>query len=148
MKTYLNSEERNTNVLFYLVCDIIIYYLERKENFSQDEVKWLESTRVSLLEYLNALNQRIGEKEAYRLMREANNSKPVIKPRGDKCEGQYLIDKNTLEEICRLAVESHCFGCVREDYQNCPLCRFMDRAGMGSSDEQPNKCTYWYPKEG
>ena len=147
MKTYLNSEERNTNVLFCLVCDIVCYYLERKENFSDEEIKWLESTRTSLLEYLRALGKRIGEKEATRILREAETSKPVLKPRGDKCDGQFIVDKNTLEEICRMAVETHCFGCAKEDYQNCELCRFMDRVGMGSNEEKEGKCTYWYPKE-
>ena len=147
MKNYLNAEERNTNVLFILICDIVCFYLERKENFSDEEIKWLESARMSLLEYLTALRNRVGDKEATRLVREAETSKPVIKPRGDKSDKMYLVDKDTLEEICRMVVEAYCFGCEKEDYQNCPLCRFMDRVGMGSNDEQPNKCTYWYPKE-
>lgn len=148
MKEYLNSEERNTNVLFILVCDIICVYLEREGIYSDEEVKWLKSAQMSLLEYLTALRGRVGDKEATRLVREAETSKPVIKPRRDKSDSMYLVDKDILEEICRYAVEANCFGCECEDYQNCLLCRFMDRAGMGSVNEQKGKCTYWYSKEG
>jgi len=147
MKNYLNAEERNSNVFLLLLYEITESYLERKDNFSDEEIKWLKSINMSLYEYVQALRKRVGQKEIDRIVREASTSKPVIKPRSDKGESQYLVDKDTLEEICRFAVETHCFGCNREDYQNCPLCRFMDRAGMGSLAEQPGKCTYWYPAE-
>lgn len=147
MKNYLSGDERNVNVLLGLVYLTIEVYLQHKENFSDDEVKWLESTHTSLEEYMVALKNRVGDKEITRILRMVDTSKPVIKPRGDKSDNMYLVDKDTLEEIYRYAVEAYCFGCERQDFENCPLCRFMDRAGIGNSKEEPNKCTYWYAKE-
>ena len=43
MKTYLNSEERRQNTFFAIVYGMIDGYLERKDNFSTEEIKWLKS---------------------------------------------------------------------------------------------------------
>lgn len=144
LKTYLNSEERRQNTFFAIVYGMIDGYLERKDNFSAEEVKWLESTHTSLFEYIGALGKRVGQDELMRIYREARDNKAELKPRN--YDGQYIVDKNALEEICRMAVETHCFGCKKERWQDCDLYKFMDKCGMGNSDEKDGKCTFWYPE--
>lgn len=143
MKTYLNSEERRQNTFFAIVYGMIDGYLEHKENFSKEEVKWLESTHTSFFEYIGALGKRVGQEELMRIYREARDNRAELKPR--TYEGQLIVDKDALEEICRMAVETHCFGCAQERWQDCELYKFMDKCGMGNSNEQDGKCTFWYP---
>lgn len=147
MKNYLNSDERMQNVFIAVVYGIISVYLENRSNYTTEEIKWLESAYMSLHEYIQALGNRVGDKELYRIHTMSQEYKPILRPRSDKCDGQFIVDKNSIEEICRLAVETHCFGCQREDYQNCELCRFMDKIGMGVNEEQAGKCSYYYEKE-
>ena len=148
LKTYLNSNERRQNTFFAIVYGMIDAYLEYKDNFSEDEIKWLESTHTSLNEYIQALGKRVGQDELMRIYREARDNRVELKP--VHYDGQYIVDKNALEEICRMAVETHCFGCKKEKWQQCELYKFMDKCGMGSSEEPEGKCVFWYPeiKEG
>ena len=144
MKTYLNSEERRQNTFFAIVYGMIDGYLEHKENFTEKEVKWLTSTHTSLFEYIQALGERVGQDELMRIYREARDNKAELKPKF--YEGQYIVDKNALEEICRMAVETHCFGCKIEKWEQCELYQFMDKCGMGNTGEEAGKCTFWYPE--
>jgi hypothetical protein len=147
MKNYLNSDERMQNVFIAVVYGIITVYLENKSNYTAEEIKWLESASMSLYEYIQALGDRVGDKELFRIHKMSKEYKTILRPRSDKCDGQFIVDKNAIEEVCRMAVEAYCFGCERVDYQNCPLCQFMDKIGMGVNEEQEGKCTYWYQKE-
>ena len=147
LKNYLNSEERIQNVFIAIVYGIIDVYLENSDNYSDKEIKCLENAHRSLYEYIQALGDRVGNRELERIYRQSKENKPVLRPRSDSCNGQFIVDKDAIEEICRMVVEAYCFGCTREDYQNCALCRFMDKVGMGSNEEQEGKCTYWYPAD-
>lgn len=142
MKTYLNSAERRQNTFFAIVYGMIDGYLEREDNFSKEEVKWLKSAHLSLLEYIQALGKRVGQDELMRIYREARDNRAELKPAS--YDGQFIVDKNALEEICRMAVETHCFGCEKERWQECELYKFMEKCGMGCTNEQEGKCTYWY----
>lgn len=145
MKTYLSSTERRSNTFFCIVYGMIDGYLEHEDNFSKEEVKWLKSAHLSLFEYIRGLGKRVGQDELMRIYREARDNQAELKP--VNYDGQFIVDKNALEEICRMVVEAYCFGCARTDWRNCELYKFMDKCGMGNVSEEEGKCTYWYPAE-
>lgn len=142
MKTYLSSAERRSNTFFAIVYGMIEVYLEHQDNFSEEEIKWLKSAHTSLYEYIGALGKRVGQDELMRIYREARDNHAELKP--VHYDGQYIVDKNALEEICRMAVEANCFGCTKEQWQKCELYQFMDKCGMGNNEEKEGKCVFWY----
>ena len=147
MKDYLNGEERQQSLYLAISYTIVMGILEQNsKNMSKAEIKCLKYVRTYLDKYLEALRDRVGEKELARIAREQQDYTAVIKPRN--YDGFYTIDKNALEEIARRAVEKDCFGCNREDWHNCELYKYMHKAGMGRVDEIPGKCAFYYEKEG
>lgn len=58
-----------------------------------------------------------------------------------------VVDKDCLEEVCRMAVETHCFGCKNGDYHNCHLRRCMDDMGVGSINDSKGDCEFLFKEE-
>lgn len=142
MKTYLNGEERRINTFIMLMYGIIETLLQRKDIMSKLEIKCLKYVSTYIDKYIEALTERVGKEEKRRLYNEAMNNKIELKPK--ICDGQLLVDKDSLEETCRMAVEKNCFGCKRIDWHNCGLYKCMHKVGMGKVDEDYDGCEFYY----
>ena len=145
MKDYLNGEERQQAMFFLIAHGITTgVMVENGKNMSKEEIKCLKFVATYLDKFLEAVRERVGDKELIRVARESKDYTAVLKPRN--FDGLYTIDKNALEEIARMAVEANCFGCNKEDWHNCELYKYMHKAGMGKADEIPGKCDFYYEK--
>ena len=143
MKTYLSHEERQL-VTYFAICygAIDTYIEERRKNLSKEEITTLKYSRTYLKKYIQAMVKRVGAAEGDRIYRLARDSQVEIRPRN--YEGQLIVDKDVMEEVARMALEHHCFGCTRTDWNNCGLCKFMDTLGIGSTNDTEGKCEFWY----
>lgn len=113
MKTYLNREERRIATYICIVYGLIDTIFEFKENLSKKEITALKYANTYLTKYIEALINRVGGEEGERIYREARDNVVELKPKN--YDGQLIVDKDSMEEVCRMAVESHCFGCDRVD---------------------------------
>lgn len=145
MKTYLNRDERRIATYICITHGLIDTIFDFKENISKEEITALKYTHTYLEKYIEALIKRVGADEGMRIYKEARDNVVELKPKN--YDGQLLVDKDCMEEVARLAVETHCFGCKRTDWRNCQLYRFMDKLGMGKVNEVPGKCEFYYDKE-
>ena len=143
MKTYLNGEERRITTFIMLMYGIISTLLKNTDNISKEEVKCLKYINTYIDKYIEALTNRVGKEENKRIYNEAMNNKIELKPKS--YEGQLLVDKDCLEEVCRMAVEANCFGCKKVGWHNCGLYKCMHKAGMGKVDEDYDGCEFYYP---
>ena len=146
MKTYLSHDERQL-VTYFAICYGMVdtYIEERSKNLSKEEIKTLKYSRTYLRKYIQATVKRVGEIEGDRVYRLARDSQVEIKPKN--YEGQLVVDKDVMEEVARMALEQHCFGCNRTDWNNCGLCKFMDTLGGGSVNDTEGKCEFWYDEK-
>ena len=143
MKTYLNHEERQISTLFAIVYGLIDKTIrERGDNMSDKEKTALKYAHTYMKKYIIALVERVGDIEGDRIYRLANSSEVEIKPRN--YDGQLIVDKDVMEEVARMALEQHCFGCNRVDWHNCGLCKFMEGLGITSTNDTKGKCEFWY----
>lgn len=145
MKNYLNREERRISTYICIVYGLIETLFENKKNMSKEEITALKYSNTYLDKYIQALIRRVGPEEGNRIYNEAMNNKVELKPKN--YDGQLVVDKNSLEEVARMAVETHCFGCTRSDWRNCELYRCMDKLQMGRVCEETGKCEFYYEKE-
>lgn len=53
-----------------------------------------------------------------------------------------------MEGIAEKCLTAYCFGCKREDWQNCELCKYMKRLGIETIYGFKDRCMYWYPEGG
>ena len=143
MKNYLNGEERRIAVGIMCVYGVISVILERTNALSKDEIKFLKYINTYIDKYIQALEDRVGKQEIQRIYNEAINSRIEVKPKS--YEGQFIVDKDSLEEVARMAVEANCFGCKRKDWHNCGLYKCMHKVGIGNVDEDYDGCEYYYP---
>ena len=143
MKTYLNGEERRITTFIMLMYGIISTLLKNTDNISKEETKCLKYINTYIDKYIEALTNRVGKEENKRIYNEAMNNKVELKPKS--YEGQLLVDKDCLEEVCRMAVEANCFGCKRVGWHNCGLYKCMHKVGMGKVDEDYDGCEFYYP---
>lgn len=146
MKTYLNREERRIATYICIVYGLIDTIFQFKQNISKEEITALKYTNTYLEKYISALVKRVGPEEGERIYKEARDHKVELVPRN--YEGQLIVDKDCMEEVARMAVETHCFDCKREDWRNCELCHFMHKLGIGRICDDEGKCEFWYPKDG
>ena len=142
MKTYLNREERRIATYICIVYGLIDTIFKFKDNISKQEVKALKYVNTYLEKYIDALIKRVGGEEGERIYKEARDNVVELKPRN--YDGQLLVDKDSMEEVARYAVEGKCFGCERNDWRNCELCKFMHKLGMGRIEDDETKCEFWY----
>lgn len=145
MKNYLNQEERRIATYICIVYGLIETLFANKKNISKEELTALKYSDTYLDKYIQALIRRVGPEEGNRIYKEAMNNKVELKPKN--YEGQLVVDKDSLEEVARMAVETHCFGCKREDWRNCGLYKCMDKLQMGQICDEPGKCEFYYEKE-
>lgn len=142
MKTYLNREERRIATYFCIVYGLIDGVMKYKDNISKEEVTALKYVNTYLEKYIDALIKRVGAEEGMRIHREAMENKVELTPKS--YDGQLIVDKGCMEEVARYAVEGKCFGCERVDWQNCELCKFMHKIGIGRIEDDETKCEFWY----
>ena len=146
MKTYLSHDERQISTYFAICYGLIETVInERGKNLSQEEITALKYSRTHLEKYIHALIKRVGRVEGDRIFRLAQSSKVEIKPK--KYEGQFIVDKEALEEVARIAVEAKCFGCTRVDWHNCGLYQCQKKMDVGSTNDTKGKCEFWYDQE-
>lgn len=145
MKNYLNQEERRVATYICIVYGLIETLFENKKNISKEELTALKYADTYLDKYIQALIRRVGPVEGDRIYREAMNNKVELVPKN--YDGQLVVDKNALEEVARMAVETHCFGCKRDDWRNCELYRCMDKLKMGRVCDEPGKCEFYYEED-
>lgn len=145
MKTYLNGDERRVATCILSVYGVMDKVIERANIISKEEVKCLKYASTYIVKYMEALRERVGQEEVVRIYDEALKSKLDLKY--DGCEGFLSVDKDSLEEVCRIAVEEKCFGCTRKDWRDCGLYKCMHRAGMGKVDDDYNGCEFHYDKK-
>lgn len=142
MKTYLNSEERRINTMIMIMRAIITTIIEREDIISKNESKYLKCIRTYIDKYTDALIERVGDKEQNRLYNEVMNNRIELRSRiHDK---QILVNKDDLEEVCRMAVEANCFGCEKVGWHNCGLFKCMHNMDMGKVDEDHDGCEFYY----
>jgi len=144
MKTYLNHSERQIASYFAITYGLIDATLEEQaKNISKEEKTALKYAHTYLEKYIQALIKRVGINEGDRIYKIARDSKVELKPKSYD-EGQLIVDKDAMEEVARMAVETHCFGCNRVDWRNCELCKFMDRLGIESLNDTKGQCEFRY----
>lgn len=146
MKNYLNQEERKKNTLICVMFAIVEEFIERA-NGSKKETTYLKYSHTYLQKYIEELIKRVGYEEGGRIWREARDSHVQIKPKVYE-EGQQLVDKECMEGIAEKCLEAYCFGCKREDWRNCELCKYMKRLGIETIYGFEDRCMYWYPEGG
>lgn len=146
MKDYLNQEERKTATLICVMFAKVQEILEAN-NGSKEEMKALKYSHTYLQKYIEELVKRVGYEEGGRIWKEAKYSNVLLKPKVYE-EGQQVVDKECMEGIAEKCLEAYCFGCKRNDWQNCELCRYMKRLGIETIYGVEGKCMYWYPKGG
>jgi hypothetical protein len=146
MKTYLNHEERQMSAFFGVCYGLIETTLnEHSKNMSKKEITCLKYSYTYLKKYIKALVERVGEVEGDRIYRLVRDNLVELRPRN--YDGQLMVDKDVMEEVARMALEANCFGCTRVDYNNCGLCKFMDKLGVGSVNDTEGKCEFWYDEK-
>lgn len=146
LKTYLNQDEREIATYYVIVYGLIVATLDdpsKVNNMSSEEVTYLKYIRTYFEKYILALTKRVGIKEGDRIYKKAQSCRVTLVPRGTD-DGQLVVNKDSLEEVCRMAVETHCFGCKRTDYHNCHLRDCMDKMGVGSITDNAGKCEFLY----
>ena len=143
MKTYLSNEERQVSTFFSICYGLIEKTLAERVNYiSKEEIKNLKYARTYLEKYIISLVKRVGVKEGDRVYRLARDSQVELKPRD--YDGQFVVDKESLEYVCAIAVDNKCFGCTRTDWHNCGLYRCQEKMGVGSVNDTEGKCEFWY----
>lgn len=147
MKNYLNQEERKKNTLICVMFAIVEEFIERA-NGSKEEITNLKYAHTYLEKYIKALIKRVGYEEGGRIWREARDSYVQIKPKVHEEEGYQLVDKECMEGIAEKCLTAYCFGCKREDWRNCELCKYMKRLGIETIYGFEDRCMYWYPEGG
>ena len=145
MKNYLNREERRIATYICIMYGLIDTIFDFKENISKEEVTALKYSNTYLQKYIEALIKRVGPDEGMRIYREARDNVVELKPKN--FEGQLIVDKDSMEEVCRMSVEKHCFGCKRVDWQNCGLYKCMNKIGVGRVSDEEGKCEFYYEEE-
>lgn len=143
MKTYLNREERRIATYICIVYGLIDTIFDSKENISKEEITALKYTNTYLQKYIEALIRRVGQDEGMRIYKEARDNVVELKPKN--YDGQLIVDKDSMEEVCRMAVEANCFGCKKVGWHNCGLYKCMHKVGMGKVDEDYDGCEFYYP---
>jgi hypothetical protein len=147
MKNYLNQEERKKNTLICVMFAIVEELMQRA-NGSKEEITNLKYAHTYLQKYITSLIKRVGYEEGNRIWREARDSYVQIKPKVHEEDGQQLVDKECMEGIAEKCLEACCFGCKREDWRNCELCKYMKRLGIETIYGFEDRCMYWYPEGG
>lgn len=147
MKNYLNQEERKKNTLICVMFAIVEELMQRA-NGSKEEITNLKYAHTYLQKYITSLIKRVGYEEGNRIWREARDSYVQIKPKVHEEEGYQLVDKECMEGIAEKCLEAYCFGCKREDWRNCELCKYMKRLGIETIYGFEDRCMYWYPEGG
>lgn len=142
MKDYLNREERRIATYICIVYGLIEKLFENKSNMSKEELTALKYSNTYLGKYITALIGRVGPAEGNRIYKEAMYNKVELKPKS--YDGQFIVDKESLEAVAQMAVETHCFGCKRVDWRNCGLFKCMNNLQMGAVNEEPGKCEFYY----
>jgi len=145
MKNYLSRDERQIATYVCIMYGLIDTIFKYKDNISKEEVTNLKYANTYLAKYIDALIKRVGAAEGDRIYRQARDNVVDLKPRN--YDGQYIVDKDSLEEVCRMAVEKHCFGCKRQGWHNCGLYKCMDKMGVGRvNDDNNGRCEFYYDK--
>lgn len=147
MKNYLNQEERKKNTLICVMFAIVEELMQRA-NGSKEEITNLKYAHTYLQKYITSLIKRVGYEEGNRIWREARDSYVQIKPKVHEEDGQQLVDKECMEGIAEKCLTAYCFGCKREDWRNCELCKYMKRLGIETIYGFEDRCMYWYPEGG
>ena len=147
MKDYLNQEERKKNTLICVMFAIVEELMQRA-NGSKEEITNLKYAHTYLQKYITSLIKRVGYEEGDRIWREARDSYVQIKPKVHEEEGYQLVDKECMEGIAEKCLTAYCFGCKREDWRNCELCKYMKRLGIETIYGFEDRCMYWYPEGG
>ena len=80
-------------------------------------------------------------------MERARDSNVLIKPKSYE-DGQQLVDKESMDGIAEKWLEAYCFGCKRNDWQNCELCKYMKKLSIETIYGFKDRCMYWYPEGG
>lgn len=145
MKDYLNREERRIATFICVMYSIVENLLETNKHLSKDETTALKYAHTYLDKYITALIKRVGVEEGNRIYKLARDNKVELIQK--QYDGQLLVDKNCMEEVARMAVETHCFGCKRTDWHNCELCKFMHTLKLGRICEDTNRCEFYYDEE-
>lgn len=144
MKTYLNHAERQLASFFAICYGMIDSALEEwGDNISKEETTALKYSHTHLKKFIQALIKRVGANEGDRIYKVARDNKVELKPKNYD-DGQLIVDKDSMEEVARMAVETHCFGCNRVDWRNCELCKFMDKLGIESLNDTKGQCEFRY----
>lgn len=146
MKNYLNRDERQIATFLCVMYGLVENLVANDKNLSKDERTALKYTHTYLDKYIMALMNRVGRDEGERIYREVIDKKILLKPKTYN-DGQLIVDKHCLEEVARMAVETHCFGCKREDWRNCGLYQCMDKLDMGEIYDGADKCDFYYEEE-
>ena len=147
MKNYLNQDERKKNTLICVMFAIVEEFIDRA-NGSKKEITYLKYSHTYLRKYIEALIKRVGYEEGNRIWREARDSYVQIKPKVHEEEGYQLVEKESMEAIAEMCLKAYCFGCKRNDWQNCEMCRYMKRLGIETIYGFEDRCMYWYPEGG
>ena len=147
MKDYLNQEERKKNTLICVMFAIVEELMQRA-NGSKEEITNLNYAHTYLQKYITSLIKRVGYEEGNRIWREARDSYVQIKPKVHEEEGYQLVDKECMEGIAEKCLTAYGFGCKREDWRNCELCKYMKRLGIETIYGFEDRCMYWYPEGG
>jgi hypothetical protein len=147
MKNYLNQEERKKNTLICVMFAIVEELMQRA-NGSKEEITNLKYAHTYLQKYITSLIKRVGYEEGNRIWREARDSYVQIKPKVHEEEGYQLVDKECMEGIAEKCLTAYCFGCKREDWRNCELCKYMKKLGIETIYGFEDRCMYWYPEGG
>ena len=147
MKNYLNQDERKKNTLICVMFAIVEELMQRA-NGSKEEVTCLKYAHTYLEKYIKALIKRVGYEEGNRIWREARDSYVQIKPKVHEEDGYQLVEKECMEGLAAMCLEKYCFGCKRNDWQNCELCKYMKRLGIETIYGFKDRCMYWYPEGG
>ena len=146
MKPYLNHDERQIVTYFAICFGMVEAFLEeRSQNLSKEEITALKYSHTYLKKYIQAMVERVGEVEGDRIYRMARDNQAELRPK--KYDGQLIVDKEVMIGTADMALKANCIGCNRVDYNNCPLCKFMDVLGVGSINDTKGLCEYRYEKE-
>ena len=106
------------------------------------KINELEQMHKHLELYLKALIDRVGVQEGDRIYRLARSSIIELKQRTN--DGQYIVGKDDLEEVCRYALEANCFGCKKTNWHNCALYKIMKNMGIGSVNDTKGLCEFYF----
>jgi len=142
MKDYLNRDERRIATYFCIVYGLIDTVMNYKDNYSKKEITALKYVNTYLEKYIDALIARVGAEEGKRIMREATENVVEFKPKN--YDGQFILDKESLEQVCSVAVDASCFGCKKSNYNNCELYKCMCKLGMSTAKTKGDECEFCY----